>query len=120
MKWIYERMKKETCTVFLIIVLAIVSAGRAEPLKGTYNKSLFALVIILVMGLGYAASISWTTVGSHYYMGMQRRYLIPVLPLFFLLFSGTLTKQVHYKTILYGSLLLNCYSIFCLVDSAIW
>ncbi|MDK2813943.1 MAG: hypothetical protein PWQ08_1198 [Clostridiales bacterium] len=98
-------------SVFFIIIVCInVSQERMNKIP-TAHKWMFAFIIVAVQSLGYLAAVTWTTVGSYSIMGMQGRYLIPVLPLFFLLLSHKLRFKAEAKNLLFVSGLINSYVI---------
>lgn len=95
---------------FIIIVCINVSQEQTSKIPAAH-KWIFAFIIVAVQSLGYLAAMTWTTVGSYSIMGMQGRYLIPVLPLFFLLLSHTLHFKAEAKNLLFVSGLINSYVI---------
>lgn len=95
----------------IFCLLAMFAAGCTEKEIGKKEKVVMGGVYLLVMLLGYAASASWTSIGSYYYMGMQGRYMTPVLPLLFLLFNGLLRKKPNEKHIFMGVMLAHSYTL---------
>lgn len=103
------------------LMLAILSVGNLQEARIIkYEKWLYAFVGVLVIGLGYAAALRWTAVDSYYYEGMQPRYIIPILPLIFFLFKGTLAKSVNQKVLLFSTVYLNAYCVLYIFINVIW
>lgn len=105
---------------FLLICLAVRAIGADREFPKVKSKWIFAAVVFLVTGLGYAATITWTTVGSYGFMGMQGRYLIPVLTLIFLLVPQQTRTKVRSEILLYCTILLSSYSVLFEFIKVIW
>jgi uncharacterized membrane protein len=109
-----------TTISILFLLCAALCASNTKPLPVKHSKWMLAAVCTCVMGLMYVATISWTTVGSYSYMGMQGRYITPILPVLFLLCSGVFAKQVNEKYLAVAALGLNCYSVLYVFQQIIW
>ena len=111
----------ENTIVVGFILLALFSIPRQQSLIVTRKqKLLYAFLWICVAGLGYAAALTWTTVGSYYIMGMQGRYMIPLFPILFLIGAGAFARQPERDVVLYSNLVLHSYCILDIFLRVIW
>lgn len=117
----FQHISLPSTLSILFLAIALISVGSLEenPII-KHEKWFYFFVLFLVIGLGYGASLRWTAVGLYHYKGMQARYLVPVLPLFFLLFKGTLAKTINKDMLLFAVICLNAYSVLYTFAQVIW
>ncbi|KWT82952.1 DUF2142 domain-containing protein [Candidatus Magnetominusculus xianensis] len=100
--------------VWLLALSALFSAP--EPLKVSTTKKLVIFTAILSCVLLFSTSeyLIWTPVGSPYIDGLQPRYVIPLLPLLFILLSNNIFGHLLVKRHLV-ELFLGAYLLFSLM-----
>lgn len=103
-----------------LLVVMLMAAGMEEKRPSVPQRVVFALISLITVGLGYAAAITWTTVGSYYFIGMQGRYLVPILPLLLLAVAPRVQIKLRREQLLFGAVLLDAYSILYLFIQVIW
>ena len=103
--------------------LAFCSVCTKQPLLQSIkpmDRVMFAAVALCTWLAGYIVALTWTSVGSYYILGMQGRYLIPVLPLLILPLSGILQrKTADNRVMLYGICCVNVCAILYIFNTCL-
>lgn len=87
MAWVNMDVEKTWALVFVSLVLAgsIRYGKEQEPQMRNTDKLFFGATVLLCIAGFFAAAYLWTPQGSAYVVGLQTRYIIPVLPMLLLL-----------------------------------
>jgi uncharacterized membrane protein len=111
--------------VFTYLTLVfIISLFDKNNVKINFKQKLNAFIVffIISMFIFFTLYIAWTAVGSNVIDGVQGRYLIPIIPLFFLLFYDVgkpifQDKRIYLKIGENKGFLIIIFSIFSLLFS---
>lgn len=87
MAWVNMDVEKTWALVFASLLLAgsIRYSKTKEPQMRNTDKLFFGVAVLLCIAGFCAAAYLWTPSGSPYVVGLQTRYIIPVLPMILLL-----------------------------------
>lgn len=87
MAWVNMDVEKTWALVFASLVLAgsIRYGKEKEPQMRNTDKLFLGAAVLLCIAGFFAAAYLWTPSGSAYVVGLQTRYIIPVLPMLLLL-----------------------------------
>jgi uncharacterized membrane protein len=85
--WIEQKLPIGiVCCAYLMLLFVAVFDTRSVKIRFT-DKILFGVIFIFLLGLVFLSQhLIWDPVGGDKIMNIQGRYLIPVLPLFFMMF----------------------------------